>query len=138
MTMSIGESVCPDWYANASATPLKLNGTTTLAATTTYRTYVATSDAEWVTFQWQQASGGAGTVASQEVRRTLENKVAVLELNRDDIWTLTALAFPTLPAGALDSDMLDIVDAAATFVLVEFTTGGAPVTGLRFLAQVRR
>jgi hypothetical protein len=138
MTISIGESVCPAWYANGSAVPLVLNGAVDLAANTTYRTYVATSDAEWVTFQWQQSATGAGTIASQEVRRTLENRIEILGLGDPGIWALTALVFATLPAGTNDSDLLDIVDAAATYVQVEFTTGAAPVTGLRFLAQVRR
>jgi hypothetical protein len=138
VSISIGESVCPNWYEDGSTTPIRLDGNATLAAATTYRTYVATSDAEWVTFQWQQSAAGAGTIASQEVRRTLENRIEILDLGDPGIWALTALVFATLPAGANDSDMLDIVDAAATYVQVEFTTGAAPVTGLRFLAQVRR
>ncbi len=139
MTVSIGESVCPPWYADGSDVPVLLDGNATLAAGTTYRCFVATADCEWLTFQWQQSAAGVGTIASQEVRLTLENQIRVLELNRDDIWALTALAFATLPAGAgADSDFLDTADAAATYYLVEFTTGAGQVTGLRFLAQVRR
>lgn len=139
MSISIGESVCPPWYADGSDTPVYLNGGATLEASTTYRTFVSTADAEWVTFQWQQQTGGTGTIAAQEVRRTLENGTpAILELGNGAIWTLTALVFATLPAGAEDSDILDVVDAAGTYFQVEFTTDAAPVTGLRFLAQVRR
>jgi hypothetical protein len=138
MTVSIGESICPNWYLNGSTTPLVLNGTVTLVAGGVYRTYVRHDDAEYLAFQWQQAAGGAGTIASHEIRQTLENRIEIADLGRVDIWALTPIVFTTLPAGAQASEVLPIVDVQGTYTQVEFTVGGADCTGLRFLAQVRR
>lgn len=145
MSISIGESVCPSWYASGSDVPLLLDGNTELAASTTYRMYVAIADAEWVAFQWEQSASGTGTVASHAVRHTLENYVKLLELGRTDVWAPTPYQFTvgtppvvSLPAGAQDTVILPISDVQGTYALVEFVTDAAPVTGVRFLAQVRR
>lgn len=147
MTVSIGESVCPDWYANGSTTPIKFDGTRPMLAGTTYRCYLSIADAEWCGLQWQQASGGAGAIASHEVRHTFENVVNVSELGRNDIWAPTGYQFVNpgtavinLPdgAGTPDSIALPISDIQGTYLQVRFVVGGADCTGVRFIAQVRR
>lgn len=145
MSVSIGESVCPRWYEDGTDVPLLLDGNTDLAASTTYRTYVSISEAEWLAFQWEQSATGTGAVASHAVRHTLQNRIEILELGRTDIWAPTPYQFTTgtpavvsLPAGAQATVILPISDVQGTYALVEFVTDAAPVTGVRFLAQVRR
>lgn len=147
MTMSIGESVCPDWYADGSSAPIKFDGTRAMLANTTYRCVLQIADAEWCFLQWQQASGGAGAIASHEIRHTNENAIKVLELGRNDIWAPTPYLFVNpgtaiinLPDGAAtpDSIGLPISDIQGTHLQVRFVVGGADCTGVRFLAQVRR
>lgn len=147
MTMSIGESVCPDWYADGSDTAIKFDGTRAMLAGTTYRCVLSIADAEWCLLQWQQATGGAGAISSHEIRHTGENTIDVLELGRNDIWAPTGFQFVNpgtavvnLPdgAGTPDSIGLPLSDIQGTYLQVRFVVGGADCTGVRFLAQVRR
>lgn len=147
MSVSLGESVSPPWYANGSDTPVVFDGTVPMVANTTYRCFMAVRDAEWVCLQWQQATGGAGAIASHEIRHTLENEIRILELGRNDIWAPTGYQFVNpgtavvnLPdgAGTPDSIALPITDIQGTFLQVRFVVGGADCTAVRFLAQVRR
>lgn len=147
MTMSIGESVCPDWYADGSSDPIKFDGSRDMLAGTTYRCMLSIADSEWCFLQWQQATGGTGAIASHEIRHTGENSPKVLELGQNDIWAPTSYQFVNpgtavvnLPdgAGTPDSIGLPISDIQGTYLQVRFVVGVANCTRVRFLAQVRR
>lgn len=143
----------PWWYRDTESTPRQFLGGAdgeVFLALQTYRCIIpVTPGAAWMALQWEQATGGAGAIASHEIRHTLEpfherGGPDPLLLGRNDIWAPTPYLFVTpgtavvnLPdgAGTPDSIILPIIDPVGAYLSVRFVVGAADCTRVRFLAQ---
>lgn len=135
-----GASFALTAYEDGTGAEVVLNGTATLAANTVYRCPLLIKADVGLSLQWQQTAAGTGAIASARFLITNTNDVDIDELDRADIWSdvSSAYAFTGLPAGGgADSEHYPIANLQGCAMQLEITTGGAAVTGVSVLAQVR-